>query len=371
MSFYELLKKYEPAELQNYLNNSSSQIEKIIPKLTLTELEFLTLLSPKATPFLELMAQNAYLLSLHHFGRNILLYTPLYLADYCVNQCVYCGFNTTNQRKRRQLTLEEVRAEAAAISQTGLKHLLILTGESRKHSSVDYIRDCVKILKEYFTSISIEIYPLETDEYAKLIESGVDGLTIYQEVYHQPTYLELHPAGPKRDYRYRLETPERAAQAGIRTINIGALLGLADWRTEAFYTGLHAQYLLNKFPEIELSLSFPRMRPHSGGYEPTSPVSDQALVQIMLAMRLFLPRAGITISTRESATFRNHLLKLGVTKMSAGSSTVVGGHIDDNSENTGQFEIADQRSVAEIQAAIIKQGYKPIFKDWHPLEDFS
>jgi len=370
MSFYEELNKYDRQSIQQYLDPSLPQISKSLAKSTLNEFDFLALLSPKAASSLETMAQTAYSLSLQNFGRNILLYTPLYLADYCVNQCLYCGFNTTNHRKRRKLTLDEVRAEAEVIAQTGLKHLLILTGESRQHSSVPYIRDCIKILKEYFSSISIEIYPLETSEYAELIANGVDGLTIYQEVYCESTYLELHPAGPKRDYHYRLATPERAGNAGIRTMNIGALLGLTDWRMEAFYTGLHAQYLQKRFPATELSVSFPRMRPHSGSYEPSSPVSDRELVQILLAFRLFLPRVGITISTRESASFRDHLLKLGVTKMSAGSSTVVGGHLETNPENSGQFEIADQRSVAEIQTAIIAQGYKPIFKDWHQLGGF-
>jgi 2-iminoacetate synthase len=326
----------------------------------------LGLLSPAATGLLENMAQAAHKLTIEHFGRTILLYTPLYLSNYCVNQCVYCGFNQANDIPRRKLTLHEVELEAQAISITGLQHLLILTGESRQHSPVSYIADCVSILRKYFSSISIEVYPLSTEEYADLISAGVDGLTIYQEVYDQQIYQRLHPAGPKRNYSYRLTSPERAGDAGIRTINIGALLGLNDWRYEVFFTGIHAAYLQNKFPDIEVGVSFPRMRPQFGDFEPEYRVSDSDLVQSIAALRLFLPRIGITISTRENAFLRDNLLKLGVTKMSAGSSTAIGGHTD-AIDSIGQFEISDRRTVKEMRETISKAGYKPILKDWHDL----
>ncbi|MBI2831151.1 MAG: 2-iminoacetate synthase ThiH [Chloroflexi bacterium] len=344
-----------------------AQIERALAKSELQEQDFLALLSPRATDFIEDIAQAAHRATVQNFGRTILLYTPMYLANYCVNHCVYCAFNADNNIERRKLSLVEVESEAQAIAGTGLKHILILTGESRTQSPVSYIKECVSVLKRHFSSISIEIYPLHTEEYAELIAAGVDGLTIYQEVYDEKIYSRLHPGGPKHDYRFRLEAPERAGLAGIRTINIGALLGLGDWRREVFFTGVHALYLQKRFPDVEISVSCPRMRPYLGGYKPEFPASDRDLVQSILALRLFLPRLGITISTRENSKLRDNLLKLGITRMSAGSSTVVGGHTDYKGNNIGQFEIADHRSVAEVQEAVSRQGYKAIFKDWHDL----
>jgi 2-iminoacetate synthase len=260
-----------------------------------------------------------------------------------------------------------VKKEAEIIAATGLKHVLILTGESRQESPVSYIAECVRILTQYFTSISIEIYPLEESEYTELISAGVDGLTIYQEVYDTEIYAQMHPAGPKRNYRFRLEAPERACRAGMRTVNIGTLLGLNNWRKEAFFTGLHADYLQNRFPEIEISISPPRIRPHLGGFQPAFKVSDRNLVQYMVAFRLFMPRGGITISTRESSGLRDHLVKLGATKMSAGSCTAVGGRTEHDS--TGQFEISDERSVAEMAGMLYSQRYQPVYKDWQILSD--
>ena len=328
--------------------------------------DLLALLSPAAISFLEQTAQLAHWGTLQNFGHTILLYTPLYLSNYCINHCVYCGFNASNKFERRKLELSEVEREAEEISRTGLEHVLVLTGESRIHSPVSYVKDCVSLLTKYFSSISIEIYPLTGSEYAELVSAGVDGLTIYQEVYDPAIYDRVHPGGPKREYRFRLEAPERAGNSGIRTINIGPLLGLADWRTEAFTAGIHAAYLQRRFPDVEISISAPRMRPHLGGYQPQFPVSDKELVQVITALRLFLPRAGITVSTRESPGLRDNLVKLGVTKMSAGSSTAVGGHTGATGD-IGQFEISDHRSVGEVKTAISRQGYKAIFKDWHSL----
>ncbi len=363
MSVYEELAKYRDLNFADFYEKiSDSDIQRIIGKNRLTVFDYLALLSPTAEKHLETMAQQAHRLTVQQFGHTILLYTPLYLANFCVNQCVYCGFHAHNKIERKKLSLEQVRAEAEAIAATGLKHILILTGESRYHSSVDYIKECVQTLKEKFTSISIEVYPLATEEYAELVTAGVDGMTIYQETYHEQTYAELHPAGPKRDYRYRLDAPERACQSGIRAVNIGALLGLSDWRSEAFLTGVHADYLQRKYLDVEISMSPPRMRPHVGGFPPKVVVSDKNLVQYVLAFRLFMPRSGITLSTRESAVFRNKMVKLGVTKMSAGSCTAVGGHSEEAS--VGQFEISDERSVAEMAAMLYSQNYQPVYKDW-------
>ena len=367
MTFYDEVARLKDTDFASIFNLvTPSMLTNILAKKELQYHDFLALLSPKAMSLLESIAQVAHRLTLQHFGHTVLLYTPLYLANYCINHCVYCGFNATNNIQRRKLTLPEVELEAKAIAQTGLQHLLILTGESRWHSPISYIKECVALLRKYFSSISIEIYPLSTEEYAELIAAGVDGLTIYQEVYDEKAYRRLHPSGPKRDYRFRLEAPERAGQACIRTINIGVLLGLGEWRSEIFLAGMHLAYLQKKFPEIEISISFPRIRPQFGNYQPEYPVSDLDLVQSILALRLFMPRAGITISTRERAGLRDNLIQLGVTKMSAGSSAAIGGHTDAK-DSIGQFEISDKRSVDEMRKTIANLGYKSILKDWHDL----
>jgi len=367
MSFYEEYLKFKELPFESswgLLDNR--KIETILRKERINFNDFLALLSPVAEEHLEEMAQKARRLTVQNFGRTIILYTPMYLSNYCINRCLYCGFNVDNRLTRRQLTLEEVEREAQVISATGLKHILILTGEAPKKASLEYLQDCVQILKKYFTSIAIEIYPLAEAEYSQLIAAGVDGLTIYQETYQEDVYDSLHLSGPKKDYRFRLDAPERACRAAMRSVNIGALLGLADWRKEAFFTGLHADYLQNKYLDTEVSISLPRIRPHLGGFQPVSPVSDKNLVQIMLAFRLFMPRVGIAVSTRERAEFRDNVMALGVTKMSAGSTTSVGGHSSPK-DDTGQFEISDQRDVEEMREAIFKLGYQPVFKDWQAI----
>jgi 2-iminoacetate synthase len=367
MTFYDRILTLGKCPLtETFTTTTSADVERVLASPHISPEGFLFLLSPTAQGYLESMARRAHALTVQHFGKVILLYTPLYLSNYCTNFCLYCGFASQNRIRRDRLTLEEVEAEACLISASGLRHILILTGESRKQSSVEYMGQCVEILCRYFTSISVEVYPLETAEYALLIAKGIDGITIYQETYDRNTYASLHPRGPKRDYRFRLEAPERASIAGIHSVNIGALLGLADWRYDAFLTGLHADYFQNQYPGVEMSISLPRMRPHEGSYQPPHEVTDREFVQILLAIRLFLPRVGITLSTRERAKFRDHLMPLGVTKMSAGSCTQVGGRAHREAE-TGQFEIADQRDVPTMKKDIESRGYKAIYKDWHPL----
>ncbi|MCG8400209.1 MAG: 2-iminoacetate synthase ThiH [Firmicutes bacterium] len=368
MNFDQVRRQYNNFDFDSFFSGlTGDDIRRAMGKNSLTQLDYLALLSPRAEEFLEEMAQKAHGLTVRHFGRVILLYTPLYLADYCVNSCVYCGFRVQNKLARKKLSPVELEAEARLIAQTGLKHVLILTGESRRHAPVSYIGACVEILKKYFTSIAIEIYPLEEAEYRRLIEAGVDGLTIYQEVYDRETYRRVHPAGPKRDYRYRLAAPERACRAGIRSVNVGALLGLHHWRSEAFFTGLHANYLQNRYPDVEVSMSPPRMRPYPGGSVPPVTVSDKNLVQYMLAYRLFMPRGGITISTRETPELREHLLRLGATRMSAGSCTAVGGR-SGREKSAAQFDISDERDVAAMARVIYGHGYQPVYKDWQMLQ---
>lgn len=367
MTFSDELARHASLDFEAFFSRvTDADITRIISLDRLSPHDYLTLLSPRAASHLEAMAQRASELTIRHFGRAVLLFTPLYLANYCTNQCLYCGFGVHNELKRRKLTPDEVEAEAIEIAKTGLKHILILTGEDRKKSPVSYIADCARVLKKHFTSISIEVYPLTRNEYAELIAAGVDGLTIYQEVYDPTIYAELHPKGPKRDYTFRLEAPDRAGQAGMRQINVGALLGLNDWRSEAFLSGLHADYLQRAYPEAEVSISPPRMRPHLGGYPPKVVVSDAELVQYILAFRLFMPRGGVTLSTRESMRLRDNLVGLGVTKMSAGVCTQVGGRAS-GQDDPGQFEISDERSVAEVSAMLYAKGFQPVFKDWQYL----
>ncbi|MBZ4688461.1 MAG: thiH [Clostridiales bacterium] len=364
MSFYDCYLEYNDLDFENFFAQvTEADILRILRKNKITEYEFLALLSPVAENLLEDMAQRARQLSLQHFGKAILLFTPMYIANHCVNKCSYCGFNVENDIARKKLSLEEIEREAAAIAETGLRHILVLTGESRKETPLSYIVNAIKILRKYFQSISIEIYPLTEEEYQEVIEAGVDGLTIYQEVYDEKIYDKVHLAGPKKNYKFRLDAPERACKAKMRNVNIGALLGLNEWRREAFFTGLHASYLQNKYPDVEISISLPRIRPHKGVFEDVYLVNDRSLVQIMLATRIFLPYVGITISTRESQRLRDNLIPLGVTKMSAGVSTEVGGHTS-ATKGDSQFEIADKRNVAEMKEAILAKGYQPVFKNW-------
>lgn len=370
MSFAEICQRAQNAELEaTFAATDEDHIRRILAKQTITAEDYLALLSPAASGLLEDMARKAQSITQRHFGRTVQIFTPLYLSNFCANHCVYCGFNAKTGIHRRRLTLDEVRAEGEAIAATGQRQLLILTGESPAKAGVDYLEDCTRILRDIFPSVAIEVYALTDDEYARLAAAGVDGLTMFQETYDQTLYERLHPAGPKRDFSFRLDAPERGCRAGLRVVNIGALLGLAaDWRREAYTTGLHAHYLQRRYPGTDIAISLPRMRPHAGAYQPASKVGDAELVQIMLAQRIFLPSVGITVSTRETPEFRDNILPLGVTKMSAGVSTAVGGHAEnDDAKETGQFEISDDRSLDEFTAMLRARGYQPVFKDWEPI----
>jgi 2-iminoacetate synthase len=367
MSFFHLLNDLDPDQvLATLAQIDEARVRRALAADPCSSEDFLALLAPAARPFLEPMAERARESTIRQFGRVVQLFTPMYLSNFCTNGCLYCGFGSGNAIPRRQLTIEEVRREALDIAATGLRHILILTGDAPKIATEDYLEACCLELQRHFSSIAIEIYALTEAEYRRLIQAGVDGLVLYQESYHRPLYDTLHPFGPKRDFRFRLEAPERACQAGMRMVGIGALLGLDDWRRDAFCTGLHAQYLLDHWPEVEISVSLPRMRPHAGCYQPAHPVEDPDFVQILLAMRCFLPRCGITVSTRERAWFRDRILPLGVTKMSAGVTTAVGGHTQEE-EGTGQFDISDGRSVAEMTETLIRLGYQPVYQDWQTL----
>ena len=333
-------------------------------KGSVTPREFLALLSPAAGEELETLAQTARDITLRFFGRAVSIFTPLYISDYCTNQCRYCGFNARNKQKRRHLSPDEAAAEAFAIADLGFMHILLLTGDAPKLASPQYIAEVIAKIKSRFASIGVEVYAMTAGEYRLLIEAGADSMTMFQETYNPGLYKWLHPAGPKSDYKFRLEAPARAAEAGMRSVGVGALLGLDDFVNDAFATGLHAWYLQRSFPGLEVSVSVPRICPHEGEFEVTKAVGDRLFAQYVAALRCFLPRAGITCSSRESANMRNHLLPFGVTRVSAGVSTAVGGRATEDLRNPGQFEITDHRSLAEMIRDLRGLGYQPVLKDW-------
>jgi len=321
------------------------------------------LISPAAEPFLEEMAHKAHELTLRRFGRVIQMYAPLYLGNECMNACVYCGFSRKNKVKRCTLSQEEALKDAEVLLKDGFKHILLVSGESPKHVNAKTIGDLVACFNGKFASVSIEVQPMTTDDYSYLISKGVDSLVSYQETYNPDAYPKFHPKGPKADFTFRLETAERGGDAGFRKIGIGALLGLSDWRTEGFFLGLHAGFLQKKYWRSQVTISFPRLRPCAGGYPPPFLINDTAFVQLLCALRIVHADAGLVVSTREGAEFREKLVPLGVTQMSAGSRTEPGGYSNEGAAER-QFEIDDSRSPREVAKQLLKLGYEPVWKDW-------
>jgi 2-iminoacetate synthase len=369
VSFYHTVEAYHGFDFDGFFDQVQEvDIVRALDKERLSSRDFLALLSPKAMAHLEAMAQKAHRLTVQYFGRTIQLFIPLYISNYCTNECLYCGFNRRHSIERRCLSLAQIEAEAKVLAATGMQHVLVLTGEARQITPLAYLEDTVRLLKQYFASVAIEMFPMSADEYGCLKAVGVDGLTLYQEVYDRQRYGLLHTAGKKTDYRFRLDAPERGARAGFRMVNIGALMGLGDVRREAFFSGLHAKYLEENFLQTEVSLSLPRFNPAEGNYLPEYAADDATYVQLITALRCFMPRAGITVSTREQAAFRDHMVRLGATRYSAGSCTGVGGYAQAHPGDTPQFEITDQRSVQQVVQAIKNQGYQPVFKDWDRIQ---
>ena len=326
--------------------------------------DYACLLSPAAAPFLEQMAEKAMKRTRRQFGTTIAMFTPIYIANYCENQCVYCGFNCKNKIHRAKLGMDEIEKEYQAIAATGLREILILTGESRKMSGIEYIGDAVELAKKYFSLIGLEIYPVETEEYEYLHKRGADFVTVFQETYNRETYKKVHLAGQKRIFSYRLNAQERAIQGGMRGVGFGALLGIDDFRRDAFSTGVHASLLQKKYPHAEIAVSVPRLRPFvNNAEENPGDVHEKELLQIMCAHRLMLPYASITISTRERAEFRDNAVKIAATKISAGVCVGIGGRGGDE-KGDEQFEISDPRSVEEITAALHKNGLQPSFNEY-------
>jgi 2-iminoacetate synthase len=367
MSFLDTVLTLETFDFDRYFSSvTAADVRRSLECETLEVHDLLNLLSLPAQDFLEEMAQRARQLTLQHFGRIISLYAPLYISDYCANSCTYCGFHAGVSFPRTTLSLKEIEQEAAALAATGIRHILVLTGEAPEQTPMSYLVDTVSVLKQYFSSIALEIFPLDVADYRRLCEAGADSLTVYQEVYDRSIYQEVHPRGRKADYIYRLHTPERGARAGFRAVNIGPLFGLGEPRREASLAVLHARWLEQEFPEVEISLSLPRMTKAQGGIPPRFILSDIDFVQFMLAWRLFMPRLGITISTREAPAFRDRLVHLGATRFSSGSKTGVGGYAvrGKNAEGSTQFTVTDERSVDEVAEMLRRSGYQPVFKDW-------
>ncbi len=364
MSFLDEIKKHDYEEiLQRIESKTVSEVERALAVEKLKIEDFMALLSPAAENYLEPLAQRAHRLTLRRFGRTILLYAPIYLSNVCSNGCLYCGFNARNKVPRRTLTLDEIEREARILHDQGFRHILLVTGEAPDLFGNDELEAAVRRIKPLFSSVAIEVYPMETQGYSQMIEAGVDGLTIYQETYDRDLYRGLHPFGKKRDYDFRLLTPERGGAAGLRRIGIGFLQGLGRFRSEAFFTGLHALYLSKHFWRSQISISFPRMRPAEGAFQPINPVSDRQLVQLICTMRLLMPDAGLVLSTRESAELRDNLLPLGITQMSAGSCTAPGGYTGGD-RSTEQFAVDDSRSAAQVCDLLREKGYDPVWKDW-------
>ena len=323
------------------------------------------LLSPAAVPYLEQMARRAYEETQKHFGSSVYLFTPLYIANYCENRCVYCGFNCDNKIRRAKLDAEGIRREMKAIAQTGMEEILILTGESRSMSDVKYIGEACKTAHEYFKNVGIEVYPMNTDEYAYLHSCGADYVTVFQETYNSDKYEKLHLGGHKRIFPYRLNAQERAIRGGMRGVAFAALLGLDDFRKDAFAAAVHAYLIQRKYPHAEISFSCPRLRPiiNNDKIDPKD-VGERELLQVMCAFRIFMPFAGLTISTRERSGFRDNVVGMCATKISAGVSTGIGSHTDEQPLGDDQFEISDSRSLDEVCAAIRAKGLQPVMNDY-------
>ena len=372
---------------------SAQQVQSSLRKTTLSLWDFAHLLSPAAAPYLEAMCRKAELLTRQRFGNTIRLFAPLYLSNECVNNCKYCGFSRDNPIFRVTLSIEETLAEARALHVQGFRNLLLVAGEHPKFVSTNYLQDCLRALRPEWPGLSIEVAPMETEPYRAMVQAGADGLTLYQETYNPDLYAQVHTAGPKRDFAWRLEAPERGCTAGFRRIGIGALYGLHDWQSEAICVAAHAQYLLRHCWKSFLTISMPRLRPNAGSYQPAAPLNDRSLVQLTAAFRICFPDAGLVLSTREAPALRDRLVRVGFTHMSAGSHTEPGGYTGAGRSHihltrispaqglaktptlaqvapapltpaTGQFDIADHRSPAEISMMLLKNRLDPVWKDW-------
>lgn len=394
MSF---VNEFNALPLQSWVHRSlctgAREVQESLRKSSLSLADFAHLISPAAGSSLEEMSRRSQALTRQRFGRVIRLFAPLYLSNECINNCRYCGFSRDNPILRVTLGQDEIRREASALAEQGFRNVLLVAGEHPKFVSGGYLADCVRTLRDIIPGISLEVGPMETVDYVPMVEAGSEGLVVYQETYNRSVYESMHTAGPKRNFDWRLETPERAYLAGFRRLGIGALFGLSDWRLEALSVAAHALYLLRNCWKAQITLSLPRLRPCAGEFQPLTHLEDRELVQLVCAFRLLLPDVGLVLSTREPAKLRDGLLPLGITLMSAGSHTEPGGYTGAGKEKihytqrgrvvplaegasewaeatgratnaTGQFDIADDRSPLEVADRIRRLGYEPVWKDW-------
>ncbi|EOY4389323.1 2-iminoacetate synthase ThiH [Vibrio parahaemolyticus] len=370
MSFYDRFQLLDWDDISMSIYAKTAQdVERALAKPKRDLEDFKALISPAAEPYLEQMAKLSYSLTRKRFGNTMSLYIPLYLSNLCANACTYCGFSMQNRIKRRTLNRDEVEAEIDAIKRMKFDSVLLVTGEHETKVGMNYFREMVPIIKQRFNYLAMEVQPLDQDEYAELKTLGLDAVMVYQETYHPKTYAQHHLRGNKMDFRYRLETPDRLAKAGIDKIGIGALIGLEEWRADCFFAAAHLDYLERTYWQSRYSISFPRLRPCAGnvpasGLQPKSVMTDKQLVQLICAYRLFNPEVELSLSTRESPQFRDNVLPLGITSMSAASKTQPGGYATEEVE-LEQFEISDERSAASVEDMIRAKGFAPVWRDWH------
>ncbi len=395
MSFVTTFNRIPFADwIQQVETTEESEVLRVLGSRETGLRAFQALISPAAGRHLEALSSLSQSITQQRFGKVIRMFAPLYLSNECINNCSYCGFSRDNPILRVTLSVDEVCRETEALVEQGFRNILLVAGEHPKFVSNGYLESCVRALREKVPGLSLEVGPMETDEYESMVRAGAEGLVVYQETYDREVYQTMHTAGPKKDFDWRLETPERAYAAGFRRLGIGALYGLADWREEALAVAAHTHYLLKHCWKSQLTVAFPRLRPCAGEFQPLSPLDDRTLVQLLAAFRVAFPDIGLVLSTREPAWLRDGLIPLGVTLMSAGSHTEPGGYTGAGQENlhvtekgrvkplsaeqipggagsvgsnpraTGQFDIADERPPTEIAALISRLGYEPVWKDW-------
>ncbi len=349
--------------LQSIFDKTEDEVIRALQNTKRDLEDFKALISPAAKPFIEQMAQQSNSITRKRFGNTIQMYAPMYLSNECQNICTYCGFSLTNKIPRRTLTDKEILREVSYLKSKGYDHILLVTGEANRTVGVTYIKNAINLIRSQFANITIEVQPLDQEEYEQLIEAGLYAVLVYQETYHKEAYKLHHPKGRKSNFEYRLETPDRLGRAGIHKIGLGALFGLEDWRADSFFTALHLKYLQKQYWKTKYSISFPRLRPHSGGLEPKVEMTDADLVQLICAFRLLDEDVELSISTRESELFRNHIVNLGVTSISAESKTNPGGYVVEQ-QSLEQFEISDERSTEEIAKMLNDRGLEVVWKDW-------
>ena len=365
--FAGVLEGYPWEEISRQIYGQTSvDVENALKSDHRTLKHFMALISPAAESYLEPMARQSTQLTQQRFGKAIQMYAPMYLSNECQNICTYCGFSLDVDIPRKTLNDEEILREVDVIKSMGFDHVLLVTGEANKTVGVTYFEHVIQLIKPYFSHISLEVQPLEEEAYARLMRSGLNTVLVYQETYHRAQYKKHHPKGKKSNFDYRLDTPERLGRAGMYKIGLGALYGLEDWRVDSFFVAAHLQYLEKKYWQSKYAISFPRLRPCAGGIPLKSEMTDRHLVQLICAYRLFSPDVELSLSTRESAKFRDHAIRLGITSISAGSKTDPGGYANP-SENLEQFEVSDERSPKEFTRVIRKAGYEVVWKDWDQI----